>query len=443
MMNQGRLISIRLGCLATALLLARPGQAQVTFSSNPTNGATGVSVTASVVFTFSGPMNPSFVLAPLFSSTSPAGSYTVNSAWSSGNTVLTCTPTSPTPQFAANATISWVFEAYDTGGNLVYGSGSFTTGSGGGSSGSGTNAITTFLVAKLNYWDQTSAGAPVPDANIPYYFTATTTLASNRTATSITLTLPTSAVSNLTETVAHPEDYYLYSGTTSSNAFETTFPQGVYTFKVYTNSLDQTVQVTLPTTMTQPNPPHITNFVAAQSVNATQAFTLDWDAFMGGTTTDYVWVVIGSTTIWESPNPGTPGALNGTSTNVTIPANSLQANSNYTATIGFYHAIVTSNATYATTAFRATATQFSLDTVGGTAPRPVVTNFVKSGSSFGFNVITTTGQALTVISSTNCALPLAQWPILLSTNSPGTVVHITDPRPATNRAMVYRVRNGS
>ena len=74
----------------------------------------------------------------------------------------------------------------------------------------------------------------------------------------------------------------------------------------------------LPTTMTQPNPPHISNFVAAQSVNATQAFTLNWDVFVGGTTTDYVYVVVGANNTWQTPSPGAPGALNGTATSVTI-----------------------------------------------------------------------------------------------------------------------------
>jgi hypothetical protein len=192
--------------------------------------------------------------------------------------------------------------------------------------------------------------------------------------------------------------------------------------------------------MTQPNPPHINNFAAAQSVNATQAFTLGWDAFVGGTGTDYVNVAIGGN-VWKSPDPGTAGALNGTATSVTIPANSLQPNSNYTATVAFYHVAGVSNATYTTLGYRATATQFSLNTIGGA--RPVLTNAVWSGGSFSFDILTTTGQALTVVSSTNCALPLAQWPILLFTNSPGARVHVTDTRPATGRGMVYRVRNGT
>ena len=438
-MNRKSILAIRLGCIAAVLLLAGQGQAQVTVSSNPAIGATGVSTSAPVVFTFSGPMDTnSDSTSASFYSTSPYAELTVVSAWNSSSNKLTCTPS---PTFPASQMIVWSVDGQDADGNSVSGEGYFTTGTGSGSTGSGTNSITTFAVSKLNVWDQYSAAAPVPDTNVPYYFTGTTTLASNRTATSITLTLPTAAVSNLTQNLLYSWDYYFYSFMTNSNTFETTFPQGTYTFYVSAAASNQTVLVTLPTSMTQPNPPHVTNFVAAQSVNATQSFTLGWDAFVGGTTTDYVWVVIGNSNIWQSPGAGTPGALNGTATTVTIPANSLQANSNYTATVGFYHGVVVSNATYETVAFRATATQFTLTTAG--AAPPVVTNAVWSGGSFSFDILTTAGQTLTVVSSTNCALPLAQWPILLTTNSPGTRVHVTDTRSPTGRGMVYRVRNGT
>jgi hypothetical protein len=192
--------------------------------------------------------------------------------------------------------------------------------------------------------------------------------------------------------------------------------------------------------MSQPNPPHVTNFVAAQSVNATQAFTLGWDAFEGGTSSDYVYVTIGNND-WKTPDPGGAGALDGTATTVTIPANSLGANSNYTATIGFYRVVVVSNTAYTTKAYRAATTQFTLNTVGTT--RPVITNLVPSGGHYTFDILTSAAQTLTIVSSTDCALPLAQWTTLLTTNSQAASVHFIDPRPATNRVMLYRVRDGT
>src|ERR1035441_3517249 len=105
------------------------------------------------------------------------------------------------------------------------------------------------------------------------------------------------------------------------------------------------------------------------------------------------------------------------------------------------HILTVTNATYATEAYRATATLFTLNTAGSV--RPVVTNVVCSGGSCSFDVLTAAGQTLTVVSTTDCALPLAQWLTLLTTNSPGAREHIIDPRPATSRVMVYGVCNGT
>jgi hypothetical protein len=74
---------------------------------------------------------------------------------------------------------------------------------------------------------------------------------------------------------------------------------------------------------------------------------------------------------------------------------------------------------------------------------PVVANPGWSGGIFGFDLLTTSGQTVTVVSSTNAASPLASWPILLTTNSLGTQIHISDPGSPTNPALLYRARNGN
>ena len=434
-MNRKSILSIPLGCIAALLFLAGYAQAQVTVSSNPLDGATGVPPNAQVVFTFSGPVDTN-VTSATFYSVSPLGFYPTTSTWNSSSTVLTC---APLPVFPLNRSITWLVSGEDPDGNPVESTGSFTTGTGSG--GSGTNAITTFTVGKVYYWNQYSAASPVVATNAPYFFNGGSTLASNRTATSIKLTMPTAAVSNLTQNFLHHESYYFIYFSESSNALEAAFPQGTYTFDVNATASNQTVQVVLPAGMTQPNPPHINNFAAAQSVNAAQAFTLGWDAFVGGTASDYIHVVIGND-VWQTADPGAVGALSGTATSVTIPANTLQPNSNYTATVTFYHMVGVSNANYATLAYRATATDFSLNTGGG-GVLPALTNAFLGVGGFQFDILTAAGQTLTVVSSTDAGLPLAQWPTLLITNSPGTRVRVIDPRPATGPGMFYRVRNGN
>ena len=145
--------------------------------------------------------------------------------------------------------------------------GFFTTGNGTGSGGNGTNAITTFSVGKLHSYSQTSTALPTLDPD-PYSFLAVTGLASNRTATSVTLTLPTlptATVSDLDQ--IRPESFILVGFTNDLTTFDKTFPAGNYSFFVQAVSSNQTVVVNLPPGMAQPNAPHLTNYPAAQAVD--------------------------------------------------------------------------------------------------------------------------------------------------------------------------------
>ena len=125
-MDRKSVLLLRLGCIAAVLLLAGRGQAQVTVSSNPANGATSVSPTAPVVFTFSGPVDPDGTAATFYS-ISPPGSYPTTFAWNSSSNQLTCTPF---PAFPSSQNVSWVVSGQDAVGNSVFAQGSFNTGSG-------------------------------------------------------------------------------------------------------------------------------------------------------------------------------------------------------------------------------------------------------------------------------------------------------------------------
>jgi hypothetical protein len=404
----------------------------------PANAATGVSPTTSVVFTFSTAMDTNSTAASFLDQAS-APVLTIPT-WNSTSNILTC---APSPTFPSPQTISWFLVGQDPNGLPLNGSGfvmgSFNTGSGG-TTGSGTNATTTFTLDKTVFYDQTNTAAPNLDTQVPYGFQGHTSLSSNRTATSITLTLPNAAVSNLTQNIAQHEDWYLFYSSTVSNTWATTFPDGTYAFSVSATT-NQTVPVSFPA-MNQPNAPHVTNFTAAQSINPTQPFTLGWDPFVGGGSTDYVFVAVGGN-VWQSPTFGATNALHGNATGVTIPANSLQASSNYTATIGFYHTIVSSNASYVTLVARATLTQFKVATTGSAGPPlPILANPAWAAGNFGFDILTSPGQLVTVVSSTNARNALTTWPVFLTTTSAVSTLHISDPRSSTNKALFYRARNG-
>jgi len=91
-----------------------------------------------------------------------------------------------------------------------------------------------------------------------------------------------------------------------------------------------------------PNVPFITNFEALQALDASAAITLQWDSFQGGSADDHISLYIEREhsseggTVYEAPNPGEPGALDGTSTSLTLPPGTLEPGNDYTVQIGFY-----------------------------------------------------------------------------------------------------------
>ncbi|HMJ92431.1 MAG TPA: Ig-like domain-containing protein [Candidatus Acidoferrum sp.] len=425
----------RLGALLAALILISASclrmQAQAFIVSTvPANGASGVSPSAAVIFTFDQQMDTAVTGAD-FTDTMTFMPLPTTSTWSENDTVLTCTPS---PAFPSSRMIVWIVEGESLIGDpLEDEAGFFTTSSTGGNTGSGTNRISAFGVGKLHSYDQSSAGAATLDDGIPYLFTATTTLASNRTANSVSVMLPTMAVSNLTQNFLHPESFFLFADHVDLASFNNTFPAGNYLFNVVAPTSNQQVTVNLPASLTQPNAPHIANFAAAQSVNATQSFQLSWDAFQGGTAADHISVSVGEA--FRSPDFGAPGALNGTATAITIPAGTLQSNSNYNATVSFFQFTSSSNASYTTIAYIATTTDFSLVTSSGIATLPLVfTNAAWSGGAFAFDVLSSPGQLLTVEYSST--LLTNGWQPLLTTNSATGLARIS--HAATNQHLFYR-----
>ncbi len=354
-------------------------------STVPANLATGVSPTAPIVFTFSTAMNTTLTYAIFFDVSAPLNPLMTVNAWSADGKTLTCTPTPPLP--SPNKMIAWDMNGFDTSFNLLEGntSGFFTTGSGGASgTGSGTNKITTFSVGKVWYYDQTSSLAPFLDPDVSYSFYASTVLASNRTATSISLTTPPSVVKNLNPNPISPEIFYTSDFSTNLAPFDAQYPSGNYLFNVQATGSNQQVTVNLPASLTQPPAPHVSNFTAAQSVDPKQSFTLSWDAFTGGTAADYIGVQLG--TNFMTANPGEPGALTGTATSVLIPANTLPPSrfldSCY---LSFYRYVSISNNTYTTMAYRATSTRFFLTTTAGSASSPLVLTNASRGTGGGFS----------------------------------------------------------
>src|SRR5690348_13657298 len=130
--------TVLLTSLGTAL-----GQPTIV-STVPANGATGISPTGSVVFTFSTAMNTNRTTTQFYTSipTAPFSvTYTMSNFWNAASNVLTCSPVSA---FMVPTQVVWTVTGFDPSGNRLQGTkvGDFFTSETAGG-GSGTNAFTT------------------------------------------------------------------------------------------------------------------------------------------------------------------------------------------------------------------------------------------------------------------------------------------------------------
>jgi len=420
--------------LSAFLLPARLAAQQVTVTADPYYGETGVAVNREVVFGFDYNMDWTATQVSFFNTTDPFNPLPVNPVWTFGYTRLTCTPL---PSWPAGAMIAWTVDGIDILGEATaYEVGFFRT-TGGTQPGSGTNAITDFAVQAVHFYNQTNSTAPTLDPDLGYTFGATTSLASNRTATAISVALPTSVILPLSPNPVARELYFAYDSSTDLNAFNTSYPGGNYTFTVIAPTSNQVVTLSLPAPTLQPGMASVDNYDEAQRVNPNQPFTLRWSVPTTALLADFILVDVGP---FKTPDPGEPGALNGAARSVPIPAGTFASSTNYEATITLYRGTFATNTAYASAAFRATLTSFDLKTTSGSVPTgPVtLTNIVALPSgNVSFEIASAPGQNMTLeISST--LLP-GGWTTLLTTSSPSGHLTITATPSPGNPVRFYRV----
>lgn len=159
-----------------------------------------------------------------------------------------------------------------------------------------------------------------------------------------TTTLPGGEVLNMEVDFLGDEDdpeIGIENGYNSPLELDSARPDGSYTVQLVTRN-----QGTLPIPLslagsTYPPVPHVTNFTALQSADASADITIQWAA-MGGTANDFIQVTVSQLggeddgfILWESPMPGDASALDGTATGVSIPAGALQAGTDYQAEVLF------------------------------------------------------------------------------------------------------------
>ncbi len=276
-----------------------------------------------------------------------------------------------------------------------------------------------FGVVKLQRFAQDNPTAPAlvtdpaPGDDPAFLFNNFVDLVSSNAVTNATLTLPGGAIRALIlEDNGFVRDFT--DGAEFKTDVDSVYSNGTYTVFLQTlNDGNKTIPLTFPGGDAYPNPPRISNFTAAQAINAAADFTLTWDAFAGGLVADFMFIEIVNpatdTIVFETAGPGQTGSLNGVSTSVVIPAGTLSAGVGYRANLTFAKIVDFDDTTYGNgvtgVAAFVTETDFEVRTSGGTDGTPP---FLESQSPFNaqFNVPGSAVVAFTFSERMNTALAL-------------------------------------
>lgn len=212
------------------------------------------------------------------------------------------------------------------------------------------DVLSYYLVKERDFF-QTDATTLIPNPGYgpftAYLGIVQTTLGSVPTAN---VTLPTSAGRGLPAGNTAIELQFSEAFADQAS-MDVTYPTGNYTFNLFTlNNGNKFPVLNLPTSV-YPNTPRVSNYPAAQTINASNSFVLQWDAFAGGTTNETIQFLIldgAGNQLFSSPNPGTDFAnsLKGTATSFTIPANTIQSGSNYLGVLIFMKTLSTNLTDY-------------------------------------------------------------------------------------------------
>jgi uncharacterized repeat protein (TIGR01451 family) len=185
------------------------------------------------------------------------------------------------------------------------------------------------VTAKGQVFDQTNASAPTLSAT-GFAFLSDAQATASGSVWWATLRLPNGTETNLMADSANVTNWAFADVFTSQAALDAAYSNGIYQLDIlgasnglYQSSLNLSGD-------TYPNTPQIVNFDPAQTVNASQDFTLQWNS--SGGTNDLVILEVDDAQgnpILVTPHFGESNALNGAVTSFTIVANTLQASSTY------------------------------------------------------------------------------------------------------------------
>lgn len=221
-------------------------------------------------------------------------------------------------------------------------------------------------------------------------------------------------------------------------AMESAFPAGGYSFSFDTRNNGVRTNILSLSGDAYPSPPQISNFDAAQRIQAAQAFTLTW-TIPGATANDFVRLVINEGTAGKlatAAQPGMAGALSGANVSFVIPAGTFQQGRTYTGNLSISRQNVRDSVNYLGVlgvAGFGRVTQFPL-AAALPAGSPEISNPRRVGDATEITFNNVAGQNYTLQSTRE----LPGWQTWIVTNSNVTPLTIRWP-VSTEGSGFYRI----
>lgn len=414
--------------------------------TTPQNFQQGIQTHSGIAFTFSEPMQAN--QSVVWSGNVNAGNFRYN--WATNGLTLFCTyngslPTSSTITWTLNPTGQSNFR--DLAGNALPSdiTGSFQTVA---TNATGVPDALQLVVFKTANFIQTNATTAdvVPVTTNTHSHGVSIKLSGHVTVTNITSDINGSFLFYVPFSESEGDSYDFESEAFTSKAqMDASFPNGNHNFSLRTVH-NGTNNVTVPLNGDlYPAAPFVSNFSAAQSVNSSNNFTLNWNPFTNGTVDDFIFVEVNERLtngvyldIYRTPDLGEPGALNGTTTSVAFPAGTFATGAAYDVNIIFIKGVYLSTTNYpplVASAYGA-ETSFKLLTVG-TPAQPSLAFTVVPGETHRHVLVT--GEAYRqyqLQAATNLSSPV--WQPVSTLRTQGRTNIFDDPASPGHPRRYYR-----
>ncbi len=200
--------------------------------------------------------------------------------------------------------------------------------------------VATYTIEKRIQYFQTGPEAPTPDDKNGAIFELVVKTTGDDLVTGVQVRIPNGP--SLTVPADGHDEFQLREKFDTLGALETDFPNGPYTVTIQSvHDGLQTPTLSLTGDRYPTLAPRLTNFPDTQSIDAAAYFLFTWDPLAGGGPDDYVQLRIEDgegAKVWETPDLGKNGALDGRATAALMPGRTLAAGQTYYATLDFARA---------------------------------------------------------------------------------------------------------